>query len=68
VLAGVPVDPAEAPLRGSLVATQMIGLAMVRYVVKVEPLASATHETVVAMMAPNIRRFLMEPLPVASAR
>lgn len=68
VLASAPVDPAEAPLRGSLLATQMIGLAMIRYVLKLEPLASADPETVVAMVAPNVRRYLLEPLPVASAR
>jgi hypothetical protein len=68
VLASAPVDPAEAPLRGSLLATQMIGLAMIRYVLKLEPLASADPETVVAMVAPNVRRYLLDPLPVASAR
>jgi AcrR family transcriptional regulator len=68
VIGSVPIDPAEAPLRGALVATQMIGLAMVRYVVKLEPLASADPETVVATVAPNVRRYLLEPLPVPSPR
>jgi AcrR family transcriptional regulator len=62
VLAKLPVDPAEAPLRGALVATQMIGLVMIRYVLKLEPLASADPETVVTMVAPNIRRYLLGPL------
>ncbi len=62
VLGTLPIDPAEAPLRGSLVASQMIGLAMIRYVLKLEPLASADHETVMAAVAPNIRRYLFEPL------
>jgi AcrR family transcriptional regulator len=65
-------DPAEAQLRGSLLASQMIGLAMIRYVVKLEPLASASPDTVVAALAPNIRRYLMEPLqiptPAATSR
>lgn len=63
VLRHLKVDPAEAPLRGSLVASQMMGLAMVRYVVKLPPLAEADQETVVAALAPNIRRYLLEPLP-----
>ena len=58
----LPIDPAEAPLRGALAASQMIGLVMIRYVLKLEPLASADPETVVTMVAPNIRRYLLEPL------
>src|SRR2546421_8560061 len=64
VIGHLRIDPKEAPLRGSLVATQMIGLGIIRYVLKVEPLASAPPETVVAAIAPNIHRYLLEPLPV----
>jgi AcrR family transcriptional regulator len=52
------LDPAEAPLRVSLVASQMAGLAMVRYIIKIEPLASAPPEVVVAAVGPNIQRYL----------
>jgi len=62
VMGTLPIDPAEVPLRGALVASQMIGLAMIRYVLKLEPLASADHETVTAAIAPNVRRYLFEPL------
>jgi hypothetical protein len=41
----------------------MIGLAMARYVVKLEPLANADPETVAAMIAPSIQLCLTEPLP-----
>jgi AcrR family transcriptional regulator len=64
VIGHLQIDPKEAPLRGSLVATQLIGLGIIRYVLKVEPLASAPPETVVAAIAPNIHRYLLEPLPV----
>src|SRR5438874_466744 len=67
VIAHLELDPAEAPLRGSLVATQMIGLVMIRYVLKVEPLATASPETVAAAVAPNLHRYLFEPLTVASS-
>jgi AcrR family transcriptional regulator len=60
---GLHIDPAEAPLRASLVASQMAGLAMARYIVKLEPLASADPETVVALIAPTIQRYVGEPLP-----
>jgi AcrR family transcriptional regulator len=62
-LGQLDLDPAEAPMRGALIASQMMGLAMARYVIKVPPLAGAEPETVVAAVAPNIRRYLLEPLP-----
>jgi len=61
------MDPYESQLRGSLVASQMIGLAMIRYVLKLEPLASAPPDVVVAAIAPNVRRYLLEPLPERTA-
>ena len=57
------VDPAESSLRSGLVATQMAGLMVARYVLKLEPLASADAETLVAAMAPNVQRFLTDPMP-----
>ncbi|MFG2007505.1 TetR family transcriptional regulator [Micromonospora sp. NPDC048868] len=52
------VDPAELPLRGSLVASQLIGLAMMRHVVRLEPVASAAPETLVAAVGPTVQRYL----------
>jgi hypothetical protein len=49
---------ATAELRGSLVASALVGVAMTRYVVRLEPLASAPADVVVAAMAPTIQRFL----------
>jgi AcrR family transcriptional regulator len=55
---GTVIDPAEVPLRATLVASQLFGLATVRYVLKFEPLASAPRETVIAAVAPNLQRYL----------
>jgi AcrR family transcriptional regulator len=52
------IHPAEAPLRSALIASQISGLGLTRYVLKVEPLASAAPETVVAAVAPTIQRYL----------
>jgi AcrR family transcriptional regulator len=49
---------ADAPLRASLVASQIIGLAIGRYVVRIEPLASARREVLIAAVAPTIQRYL----------
>ena len=62
IMAGLPVTPEERALRGNLVATQVVGLMLVRYVVRLEPLASAAPDEVVRLVAPNIRRYLAEPL------
>ncbi|MEU4401115.1 TetR family transcriptional regulator [Micromonospora orduensis] len=58
VLEQLDVEPAQLPLRGSLVATQMIGLAMMRHVVRLEPVASADPETLVAAVGPTVQRYL----------
>jgi AcrR family transcriptional regulator len=52
------LDPADAPLRASLVASQISGLVMIRYILRIEPLASAPPEVVVAAIAPTIQRYL----------
>jgi AcrR family transcriptional regulator len=49
---------ADARLRATLVGSQIIGLAMARYIVKVEPLASATPAQVVAAVGPTLQRYL----------
>jgi AcrR family transcriptional regulator len=49
---------ADARLRATLVGSQIIGLAMARYIVKVEPLASAPPTQVVAAVGPTLQRYL----------
>lgn len=46
------------PLRLTLFASQMIGMGMVRYVARFEPLASADVETLARAIAPNLQRYL----------
>lgn len=48
----------EPELRATLCGSQVVGLGMMRYVLRMEPLASADHETVVATIAPNLQRYL----------
>ena len=68
VNAMLQIDPAEAPLRAALVASQVSGLALMRYVLKVEPLASAPPEDVVAAVAPTIQRYLTGELATGAGR
>ncbi len=48
-------------LRAALVASQLVGLAMLRYVVRVEPLASASAAELVAWLGPTLQRYLTDP-------
>lgn len=57
------LDPAEADMRSALVATQIAGTIMARYVLKIEPLASASIDTLAAAIGPNVQRFLTDPMP-----
>ena len=56
----------DGALRASLLGSQVVGLVMARYIVAVEPLASASPEAVAAAIAPNLQRYLVEPLPAAT--
>ena len=48
----------HAALRATLVGSQIIGLAMMRYIIGIEPLASADADTVIAAYGPTIQRYL----------
>ncbi|WP_033346072.1 TetR/AcrR family transcriptional regulator [Catenuloplanes japonicus] len=52
------VDPEEAPLRSGLIASQIGGLIMMRYVIRLEPLASTSPEAIAAAMGPTVQRYL----------
>jgi AcrR family transcriptional regulator len=62
-----PIAPAldldEPQRRLALVASQMIGVVMMRYVLEVEPLASMETDVLVATYAPTLQRYLADPLP-----
>ncbi|GAA3864119.1 TetR family transcriptional regulator [Saccharothrix violaceirubra] len=56
VLAAIDADHRE--LRATLIATQIFGMGIVRYVVRFEPFASIDAETLVRAIAPNLQRYL----------
>ncbi|MFG2960257.1 TetR family transcriptional regulator [Streptomyces sp. NPDC048291] len=55
------VDHPDGELRADLAAAQLVGCAMLRYVIKVEPLASADVEQIVARIAPVVQGHLTGP-------
>lgn len=48
----------DPQLRAALAASQMVGVIVARYVVRIEPLASAEPEDLVPILAPTIQRYL----------
>jgi AcrR family transcriptional regulator len=55
---GLDLDGLDGPLRANLVATQILGLATARYILKLEPLASATPDQVARAIGPTLQRYI----------
>jgi AcrR family transcriptional regulator len=51
---GVP----DAQLRATLVGSQLVGLAIMRFIGRLEPLASASTDELVAAIGPTVQRYL----------
>ena len=51
-------DPAEAAYRAAIVASQMVGLALARYVLAFEPVAAASVDDLAATIGPTVDRYL----------
>ena len=62
-----PLESEDAALRATLMSSQLLGLATIRYILRVEPLASASVEAVVAALAPTLQRYLAGELGLPSA-
>lgn len=56
-------DEAERGLRTGLVASQMIGLVMARYIWRVGALAAMSADEVVRYLGPTVQRYLFGALP-----
>ncbi|MDR3081716.1 MAG: TetR family transcriptional regulator [Streptomyces sp.] len=56
-------DPEQAPARAGLVASQILGMALARFVLKFPPAVGLAREEVVAWLAPTVRRYLTAPHP-----
>jgi hypothetical protein len=48
----------DAAGRGAFIAAQLLGLALCRYILRLEPLASLPARDVVATIAPSVQRYL----------
>ena len=54
------LDVPDAELRASLVASQIAGLLLARYVLRLAPIAAASVDDLVARVGPTIQRYLFD--------
>jgi AcrR family transcriptional regulator len=70
-VATVVDDPAEAATRAGLVATQVLGLALARFVLRLPPVVAAPREELVGWLGGTLQRYLTGdpevPAPPADA-
>jgi AcrR family transcriptional regulator len=57
-VSGVLGGDEHARLRAMLAASQLVGTAMLRYIIEVPPLATLSADEVVALIAPTVTRYL----------
>ena len=57
------IDAPDADLRAGLVASQMAGLLVTRYVLKLPAVAAASVDELVARVGPTVQRYLTEAEP-----
>ncbi|MFD3333131.1 TetR family transcriptional regulator [Streptomyces sp. NPDC058700] len=56
-------DSEQVPARAALVASQLLGLALTRYVLRMPPAVGLERTEIVAWLAPTIQRYLTAPSP-----
>jgi hypothetical protein len=57
-VSGVLGGGERARLRAMLAASQLVGTAMLRYIIEVPPLATLSPDDVVVLIAPTVTRYL----------
>jgi AcrR family transcriptional regulator len=50
---------ADRLMRSGLISSQIMGLAMMRYIWRIEPLASMSDDEIVAAVAPNLQHYIV---------
>ncbi|WP_028802675.1 TetR family transcriptional regulator [Streptomyces sp. 142MFCol3.1] len=56
-------DPEQAPARAALCASQLLGLALTRYVLRIGPAVALSRAEIVAWLGPTVQRYLTAPHP-----
>lgn len=56
-------DAGESALRAALVASQMLGVALARYILRLGPLVALPHAAAVAWLGPTLERYIFADAP-----
>lgn len=55
------LDGPDVAMRASTAAAHLVGIVMLRYVIKIPALVAATDEEIIALVAPTLQRYLSPP-------
>ncbi|PWI18377.1 TetR family transcriptional regulator [Streptomyces sp. Act143] len=59
-------DPEQVPARAALTSSQLLGLALTRYVLRIPPVVALHPDEIVAWLGPTVQRYLTAPSPSTS--
>jgi AcrR family transcriptional regulator len=62
MIAALAKDPERAAARAGLVASQILGMALCRYVLRLPPVVAMTRAELIAWLGPTIQRYITGPL------
>lgn len=62
VAAALGPSAEDGPTRAALVASQLLGVALCRYILRLPPIVALDVETLVADLAPTVQRYIGAPL------
>ncbi len=65
VVSAVCPDPSDAPRRAGLVASQMLGLALCRFILRLPPMVAMTADEAAKWLGPTVQRYLTAATPTA---
>jgi AcrR family transcriptional regulator len=65
-VSGLGSDERDRLVRSGLISSQMMGFALMRYVWKIEPIASMAEDEAIAAITPNLQRYVNGDLITAS--
>jgi hypothetical protein len=55
------INPGKPERRAGLIATQMLGLALCRYVLRLPPVVEMSRDEVISWLGPTVQRYLDGP-------
>ena len=65
-VSGLGTDERERLVRSGLISSQMMGFALMRYVWKIEPMASMSDDEAIAAVSPNLQHYVDGDLTTGS--